>query len=165
MPLSPRDLCDQLDRLGYAYVYHRHPPLFTVADSQAMRGSIAGFHTKNLFLRDKKDGVFLVAVNEDAQVDLKSIHQKIGASGRVSFGKPELLWELLGVQPGSVTLFGAVNDTAGRVAIIVDEALAAVETVNCHPLTNDATISIAPDALFAFLRSTGHEPRVLKIAD
>ena len=87
-----------------------HPPLYTVEQSQALRGQIAGAHTKNLFLRDRKDAHFLVTVGEEAEIDLKRIHTIIGASGRVSFGKPEKLLEYLGVVPGAVTAFGLLNE-------------------------------------------------------
>ncbi|TGS09031.1 prolyl-tRNA synthetase associated domain-containing protein, partial [Mesorhizobium sp. M4B.F.Ca.ET.190.01.1.1] len=101
----------------------RQPPLFTVADSQALRGEIHGGHTKNLFLKDKKDNYFLVTVGEEAVVDLKQIHHLIGAAGRVSFGKPEMLMELLGVIPGAVTVFGLINDTQGKVKAVLDQEL------------------------------------------
>lgn len=165
MPLTPQQLLDRLDALSIPYTLHRHPPLHTVEESRALRGSIPGLHTKNLFLRDKKEGVFLVSVEEDAVVDLKSIHTRLGASGRVSFGKPELLMDLLGVLPGSVTLFGPVNDTARRVTVVMDEALAAADVINCHPLTNEATVSIAPQDVARFLEASGHRPHVLKIVD
>src|SRR5690606_14581474 len=97
-----------------------HPPLFTVADSQALRGQIPGGHTKNLFLKDKKDNFFLVTVEEEAEIDLKQIHHVIGASGRVSFGKPEALMEHLGVIPGAVTTFGLINDEKGAVRLVLD---------------------------------------------
>jgi Ala-tRNA(Pro) deacylase len=142
----------------------RHPPLYTVAESQALRGEIAGGHTKNLFLKDKKDNYFLVTVEEEAVVDLKQIHHLIGAASRVSFGKPEALMELLGVVPGGVTVFGLVNDTAGRVKVVLDETLMAHETINAHPLTNDATTSISSADLLKFVRATGHEPQILKVA-
>jgi Ala-tRNA(Pro) deacylase len=123
-----------------------------------------GGHTKNLFLKDKKGAYFLVTVEEEAIVDLKTVHNTIGASGRVSFGKPEALMELLGVSPGSVTVFGAINDTEGRVKIVLDEGLMRDETINAHPLTNEATTSIRRDDLLAFLNATGHQPHVLKVA-
>ena len=107
MPKSPEELFAFLDGLGIEVTTTSHPPLFTVADSQALRGEISGAHTKNLFLKDKKDNYFLLTVDEEAEVDLKQIHQVIGAAGRVSFGKPEALMELLGVTPGAVTVFGA----------------------------------------------------------
>jgi Ala-tRNA(Pro) deacylase len=152
-----------LGELGIPFSVHEHPPLMTVADSQALRGAIPGTHTKNLFLRDRKDRLFLVSVDEDAEVDLKTIHARIGAAGRVSFGKAETLFQTLGVQPGAVTLLGAVNDVDRRVTIVIDEALLAAGIVNVHPLTNDATLSLAPGDLMRFLAHTGHEPLVLKI--
>ena len=142
----------------------RHPPLFTVADSQKLRGEIAGAHTKNLFLRDRKDRHFLVTLEEEAVVDLKAIHSVIGASGKVSFGKPEALMEYLGVAPGAVTPFGVVNDTAGAVTMVLDRALMEHDIINAHPLTNEATTSIAREDLVRFLREAGHEPLVLPVS-
>ncbi len=164
MALDTDQLLALLDEGGYGARTMRHPPLHTVAESKALRGMIDGVHTKNLFLKDRKDNFFLVSVDEDAVVDLKTIHQLIGASGKVSFGSAEKLAEFLGVVPGAVTLLGAVNDTEGRVSVVIDEALMAGPVVNAHPLTNEATTSIAPAELIRFLRTTGHEPAILKIA-
>lgn len=164
MPKTPAELFAFLDGLGIEAKTVTHPPLFTVADSQTLRGEIPGGHTKNLFLKDKKDNFFLVTVEEEATVDLKSIHQLIGAASGVSFGKPEALMELLGVIPGAVTAFGAINDREGRVRIILDEALMAHDVINAHPLTNDATTSIAASDLLKFLAATGHEAIILKVS-
>jgi Ala-tRNA(Pro) deacylase len=164
MPKTPEELLAFLDGLGFSVSTVRHPPLFTVAQSQTLRGELAGGHTKNLFLKDKKGAYFLVTVEEDATVDLKSIHNIIGATGRVSFGKPEALMELLGVAPGAVSLFGAINDTGGQVKVVIDEGLMRDETINAHPLTNEATTTIRRDDLLAFLAATGHQPHVLKVA-
>jgi Ala-tRNA(Pro) deacylase len=165
MPLSPSELHDYLQKLGIEVKTVEHPPLFTVADSQNLRGEIPGGHTKNLFLKDKKDNFFLETGEEDATVDLKSIHQLIGAASRVSFGKPEKLMEYLGVIPGSVTVFGAINDTEHNVQIILDADLMKYDVINGHPLTNEATTSIKRDDLVAFLKSTGHEPRILAVSE
>lgn len=164
MPKSPDDLFSFLGDLGIPVTTVTHPPLFTVSESRELRGEIAGAHTKNLFLKDKKDKVFLVTVGEDAVVDLKTIHGLIGASGRVSFGKPELLMQLLGVTPGSVTVFGLLNDEEKRVNVILDQALMENETINAHPLTNEATTSISRSDLLRFVRATGHEVSVLKVS-
>src|SRR5690349_20990156 len=94
-----------------------HPPLFTVEESRALRGKIPGGHTKNLFHKDKKDALFLVVAEEDAAIDLKGLHRLLGASGRFSFGSADLLRETLGVEPGAVTPFAAINDIAGRVTV------------------------------------------------
>jgi Ala-tRNA(Pro) deacylase len=164
MPKTPEELFAFLEGLGITVSTISHPPLFTVADSQSLRGELAGGHTKNLFLKDKKGTYFLVTVEENAVVDLKSIHNTIGASGRLSFGKPDMLMELLGVAPGAVSVFGAFNDTEGRVKVVLDEALMREETINAHPLTNEATSSIRRGDLVAFLEATGHTPHVLKVA-
>ena len=164
MPKTPDELFLYLQNLGIETKTVSHPPLFTVADSQALRGEIAGGHTKNLFLKDKKDNYFLITVDEDAKVDLKQIHHIIGAASRVSFGRPEAMMELLGVLPGSVTAFGLVNDQKGAVKFVIDEVLLQHEMINAHPLTNDATTSIRAGDLLAFVRATGHEPHILKVS-
>lgn len=164
MPKSEAELFSFLADLGIDVSTRRHPPLFTVADSQSLRGEIAGAHTKNLFLKDKKDNFFLVTVDEEAVVDLKQIHQSIGAASRVSFGKPEMLMELLGVVPGAVTVFGLINDHDGKVKLVLDAALMENAVVNAHPLTNEATTSIAAADLVKFVKATGHDPLVLKVS-
>lgn len=163
-PKTRAELLAYLAELGISVTTHDHPPLFTVADSQALRGAIPGGHTKNLFLKDKKDNFFLVTVDEDANVDLKQIHQLIGAASRVSFGKPEVLMELLGVIPGAVTVFGLINDTAGKVKVVLDAPLMENATINAHPLTNEATTSIGRDELLRFVKATGHDPVILKVS-
>lgn len=164
MPKTAAELFAFLKELGIEVTTVSHPPLFTVADSQALRGEIAGSHTKNLFLKDKKGSLFLVTVGEEAEIDLKQIHNLIGGSGRVSFGKPEALMEFLGVIPGAVTAFGLINDKTRAVKFVIDSALMEHETINAHPLTNEATTSIAAEDLLRFARATGHEPAILKVS-
>lgn len=164
MRKTQSDLLAYLNEMGLSVTTVSHPPLFTVAESRHMRGEIAGAHTKNLFLKDKKDQVFLVTVDEEAVIDLKTLHTVIGASGRLSFGKPELLMELLGVAPGAVSPFGVINDGDRRVRVVLDENLMGNDMINAHPLTNEATTSIATADLIRFLRATGHHPAILKVA-
>jgi Ala-tRNA(Pro) deacylase len=160
MPATPEDLFAFLDRLGIVHTTVRHPALFTVEQSQALRGKIPGGHTKNLFLRDKRGAFYLVVAQEDAAIALKDLHRRIGASGRFSFGSAEAMGELLGVVPGSVTPFAAINDTAGQVTIVLDRPMLVNDVLNFHPLVNTMTTSISRDGLLKFLAATGHEPRV-----
>jgi Ala-tRNA(Pro) deacylase len=162
-PKTRDELFAFLDGLGIKHATVEHAPVFTVAESVALREEIAGGHTKNLFVKDKKDRYFLLTVEENAVVDLKQVHNIIGASGRVSFGRPEKLMEYLGVAPGSVTAFGAINDAGCNVTFVLDADLMTHEIVNCHPLSNDATTSIRGDDLLRFMEATGHEPLVLKV--
>jgi Ala-tRNA(Pro) deacylase len=164
MPATPDELFAFLDRLSIRHSTVRHPPLFTVEQSRALRGQIPGAHTKNLFLKDKKGALFLVTALEDAAIELKSLHDRVGAKGRFSFGPADLMLETLGVEPGSVTPFGALNDTKARVSLVLDTALMANETINAHPLTNVMTTTISRDDLLRFLRATGHEPQIAPVS-
>src|SRR6478672_6595809 len=163
LPTTPDALFAALDRLGIAHPTVSHPPLFTVEQSQSLRGSIAGGHTKNLFLRDKKGALFLVTALEDAAIELKSLHRRVGATGRFSFGAADLMMETLGVTPGAVTPFGVINDITRRVTVVLDSALMEHAVINAHPLTNTMTTSIARDDLVKFLESTGHPPRIVGV--
>lgn len=164
MPANPDQLFAALDALAIKYTTVKHPPLFTVEQSRALRGQIPGGHTKNLFLRDKKHALFLVVAEEEADIDLKGLHRLLGANGRFSFGSSDLLREVWGVEPGAVTPFGAINDTAGRVTVVLDKAMLAHAILNFHPLVNTMTTSIARDDLIRFLESTGHSPRIERVA-
>src|ERR1700722_19919879 len=134
MPVSPEDLLAYLAALGIETETLDHPALFTVEDSRALRGIIPGGHTKNLFLKDKKGRLFLLTLGETDIVDLKRVHEKIGAQGRVSFGSAEQLEEVWGVRPGAVTPFGAINDHEVRVTVVLDAGLMRHARLNFHPL-------------------------------
>jgi Ala-tRNA(Pro) deacylase len=162
-PATPDDLFAFLDRLGIAHTTVEHPPLFTVEQSRALRGTIPGAHTKNLFLKDKKGALVLVTALEDAEIALKSLHRRLEAYGRFSFGSADLLRETLGVEPGAVTPFAAINDKAGRVGVALDRALMDRAAINAHPLVNTRTTTVSRDGLLRFLEATGHPPRIVDL--
>ncbi|MBU2581149.1 MAG: prolyl-tRNA synthetase associated domain-containing protein [Alphaproteobacteria bacterium] len=158
-PITRTELFERLRKLGIATTTIDHPAVFTVAESDALERDIPGGHTKNLFLKDAKGRLFLVVAKSTTRVDLKALPKTLGCA-RLSFGKPELLLEVLGVSPGSVTAFALINDPAGRVSVVIDNALMQHDTVNCHPLENTATTSISRDDLLAFMRACGRVPRI-----
>ncbi len=161
--MTPEALLARLADLGIATKTVEHVAVFTVAESAFIKESIPGGHTKNLFLKDKKGRIFLVTAQASTPIDLKRLHETIGGSGRLSFGSGELLGEVLGVEPGSVTPLALVNDHEGRVSFVLDETLLAHDVINVHPLVNTMTTSIAARDLLEFIRATGHEPRVLAL--
>ena len=163
MAYTPEQLFAYLDGLGIAHETVKHPALFTVEQSRALRGLIHGGHSKNLFLRDKNGALFLVTAPEDAVIDLKTLHHKLGA-GRFSFGAANLMRDVLGVEPGAVTPFGVINDTELRCTAVVDAALLDYATLNFHPLVNTMTTSIGREDLLKFIESTGHRPRIERIS-
>ena len=162
MPHTRESLFARLAELGIATETVEHEAVFTVAESDRLERELPGGHTKNLFLKDAKGRLFLVIAQSHTAVDLKSLHKVIGAA-RLSFGKPELLMEVLGVPAGSVTALALINDDQKRVSVVVDSRLMGYERVNCHPLINTATTSLARDDLFRFMRACGHEPVVVAI--
>ncbi len=162
MPATRQDLLARLSELGIATVTVDHAAVFTVAESSQLERQLPGGHTKNLFLKDKKDRLFLVVALSHTRIDLKSLHKVLGCE-RLSFGKPELLVEVLGVAPGSVTPFALINDKAGRVTVILDADMMRYERLNYHPLANTATTNIAREDLVTFIRACGHEPRILGV--
>ncbi len=163
--LSPKELLDRLDALGIRSETIEHAPVFTVAESKAVKDSIPGAHSKNLFVKDKKGRFFLISAKHDTAIDLKRTHEVLGASGRLSFGSAEQLKELLGVEPGSVTAFAVVNDPQGKVTMVLDANLMDHERVNFHPLVNSMTTGVSREDLLKFLRATGHDPLILKLPE
>ncbi len=163
MPATRNDLLARFRDLGIETATRDHPPAYTVEEAQALRGEIPGGHCKNLFLKDDKGAIWLIVCLEEAQVDLKAAPAKIG-SRRLSFGRPELLREVLGVEPGSVTPFGLINDRERRVNVVLDRSMMAHELLNYHPLENTATTTIRSADLVAFIRACGHEPAIVAVA-
>ncbi len=133
VPATPDQLFARLDALGIANRTYSHPPVFTVAEAVALRGTLPGGHCKSLFLKDRRAGLWLVVALEERQIDLKRLAAALAAP-RFSFGNAALLHEALGVHPGSVTPFALVNDTSGRVTIVLDRAMLGHDPLNYHPL-------------------------------
>jgi Ala-tRNA(Pro) deacylase len=150
-----------LEANGIAFAHHTHPPLFTVADSQALRGELPGGHVKNMFMKDKKGAIWLATCLEHRQIRIRDLEKEIGAKG-LSFGREELLWEVLGVRPGAVTPFGLINDRAAqRVSVALDQQLLEYDPLNFHPLHNEATTTVGRAGFLKFLELTGHKPVVV----
>jgi Ala-tRNA(Pro) deacylase len=164
MPATPDMLFARLDRLAIPYATHRHAPVFTVAEAVALRGALPGGHCKCLFLEDRKGGLWLIVVLEDRRLDLKRLSDRLGAP-RFSFASPERMRQVLGVEPGSVTPFALINETAAAVAVVLDAAMLRCDPLNYHPLVNTATTALAPDHLLRFIADCGHRPRIVALDD
>ena len=161
MPADSAELFRRFDELGIAYETHSHPAVFTVEQAQLHCSHLPGVHCKNLFLKDKKGQLWLATMLDGRAVDIKALQRAMGAA-RLSFGKAELLNEVLGVIPGAVTPFGLINDSERRVRVFLDAEMMAGELVNFHPLRNDATTAMAPADLRRFIAACGHHAQDLK---
>ena len=158
-----RDLFALLIRLGLPYSNVVHAPTHTVEDSRLVKTDIAGGHTKNLFMKDKRGSLVLISAWADSGLPLNQLHKAIGTQ-RLSFTNADLLWEALGATPGSVTAFALMNDAERRVRFVVDAALMKFDTLNFHPLRNDMTVSIAREDFLRFLEAVGHDAEEIDFA-
>jgi Ala-tRNA(Pro) deacylase len=160
-PATPEELLAYLGSLGIAVTTHAHAPVFTVEEAKQMRGRLPGAHCKSLYLRDKKGAEFLLVCLEDRRLDMKALAALLDV-GRLSFGSPERMRARLGVEPGSVTPFAAINDRAAdpsaRIRVVLDAEMMQAPLVNYHPLVNSRTTAIAPADLLRFFAATGHAP-------
>lgn len=141
---------------------HEHQAVFTVEESRGIKADIPGAHTKNLFLKDSAGDFWLVTVPAEGAVNLKGLPQAIGCK-RVSFGKPEDMVRLIGIEPGSVTPLAMINAEPGSVTLVLDAELAEEPRVNVHPLRNTATVGLAGADILRLARHWGHEPMVATI--
>jgi len=163
MPKSRDDLFALLDSLSIGHTTAEHDAVFTVEEGAAIKAQLPGGHTKNLFLKDKAGRLFLVCALGATQISVNKLHRELDCK-RLSFGKPDLLLEHLGVTPGSVTVFSVINDADGAVTLVLDKALFDDPLVNFHPLINTATTTIDSARLVDFARAAGHEPIILDFA-
>jgi len=161
-PATADELLARLSALGIAQRTYDHPAVFTVEEAKALRGKLPGGHCKSLFLKDKKGGLWLAVMLEERRIDLRLLADRLEAP-RFSFGNAELLFEVLGVTPGSVTPFALINDGAHRVRVVLDAEMLRHDPLNYHPLDNTKTTAVAPADLLKFMGSCGHEPTILSL--
>jgi len=154
MPASRADLFAKFEALGIETATVEHPPVFTVEEYEPVLAHLPGAHCKTLFLKNKKGGLWLVVTRQSRSLNINKLARGIGAA-RCSFGKPELLWDVLGVKPGSVSPFGLINDTGRLVTVILDAEMMTDDPLNYHPLENTATTAISAADLRRFLAATG----------
>ena len=155
-------LLHRLDELGIAHTTFEHPPVYTVEEAERHTGHIPGGHCKNLFLKDRKGGLWLLICLNQRRIDINRLAKVLGCA-RLSFGNAELLEEVLGVTPGGVTPFALVNDRDRRVQPLLDRTMLSLEHLNYHPLTNAATTTIAAADLPRFIEACGHEQRIIDL--
>jgi Ala-tRNA(Pro) deacylase len=152
-----------LDAHGIEHRTVEHPAVFRVDEGHDIKAALPGGHTKNLFLKDGRGQLWLICALGETRIDLKKLPEVIGAA-RLSFGSAELMEEVLGVTPGSVTLFALINDPGHRIKLVLDAAMLEPEPINFHPLTNTATTAISQDGLKRFLKALDITAQVVDFA-
>jgi Ala-tRNA(Pro) deacylase len=158
-------LLQLLDELGISFRHFNHPAVFTTADVALLPERLPGADTKNLFLRDEKRRRYvLVCVRAETRVDLKQLGKVLGMKG-LTFASPEDLEQMLGVVPGSVCLFGLVNDTEGRVEGFIDSSIDRAGEMQNHPLVNTETVVLRVEDMLTFCSYVRHELTLIDIPE
>lgn len=164
MVATPAELFALFDRLDIEHSTVEHPPFFTVEEGRPYHDMIPGLHCKNLFIKDRKGGIWLVVLPADKHADLGRLEKTLAAP-RFSFARPDVLQEVLGLTPGSVTPFGLINDAQRRVTVVLDADLLDSERVNFHPLHNAASTTLRSADLVRFVRELGYDPVIVRVAE
>ena len=149
--MNKSDLLRMLSKHNIKYDVWEHAPLHTVEESKKLRGKIEGIHTKNLFLKNKKNNFFLFSCQESTIVDLKQL-KKVLNLGNISFARNLYLKKILGVKPGSVTPFGLINDQNNEIKFFLDKKILYHKKVNFHPLVNTSTVSLDTKDFLLFMK-------------
>ena len=149
--MNKMDLLTMLSRHNIKYDVYEHPSLNTVEESKKLRGKIKGIHTKNLFLKNKKNKFFLFSCQESTIVDLKQLKKALNL-GNISFARDLYLKNILGVRPGSVTPFGLINDQNNEIKFFLERKILYHNKVNFHPLVNTSTVSLDIKDFLLFLK-------------
>jgi Ala-tRNA(Pro) deacylase len=164
VPATPDELFALLDKLGIEHSTITHPPFFTVEEGRHWHDKIPGLHCKNLFIKDRKGGFWLVVMPADKRADLAWLEKTLGAP-RFSFARPEALQEVLELTPGSVTPFGLINDRQRRTTVILDQDMLDAEWMNVHPLHNTASTTLRSADLLRFVRALGYDPIIIRLVE
>ena len=157
-------LIELLKKGKYDFEVHQHEALFTVEDSKSLRGKIDGAHSKNLFLKNKKNEFFLLSCEESDKIDLKKLSKDLGI-GNISFAKEEYLSKYLGIKPGSVSPFALLNDKDGVVSFYLEKTLYESECINFHPLINNLTITISINNFVKFMIENNKKIHIFSLTE
>jgi len=145
-----------LEQLDIQFEYLEHPPAPTIDVARQYWAGHDAKHCKNLFFRNHKGNRhYLVVLDCDCDMDIHSI-EKMLHQGKLSFASEQRMSRYLGVQPGSVTPFGLINDTDRHVHLFVDKNLQKAERLSFHPCVNTASLIISFSDFLRFLAYTGH---------
>ena len=162
--INSTEFIEFIKRSKYNFKIHEHADLHTVEDSKKLRGKIKGAHTKNLFLKNKKNNFFLISCEENSEINLKKISKSLNL-GNVSFAKKEYLNNYLGIKPGSVSPFALLNDKKNFVSFFLEDRLYKSEILNFHPLINSLTISITANDFISFMIENNKKIHIFSSTD
>jgi len=154
-----------LDLLQIEHEMYIHPPLPTIEKALEYWGKIDAVHCKNIFFRNHKGNKhYLIVLKHIAQLDIHDL-EKCLRQGKLSFASAKRLQQYLGIEPGSVSPFGLINDTQNHVFLFLDENLATAKKISFHPNVNTASVVINFEDFMKYLNWTGNNYQFIKLYD
>lgn len=163
--LGPQRLYEILARLGISFDYYEHPAAPTIEEAIKYWKDIEATHCKNIFFRNHKGNRhYLVILEHSRDLGIRDLEKRL-KQGKLTFASPERLSKYLGVEPGSVTPFGLINDSTHHVHVFLDEQLRSADRISFHPCVNTASLVLAFDGFEKFLAWTGNTFEYLALYD
>jgi Ala-tRNA(Pro) deacylase len=160
-----KELYELLEKLSVDFEYHEHPPLATIEDAKVHWKEYNSGRCKNIFFRNHKGNRhYLVILEHLRQLDIHDLEKRLG-QGKLSFASDQRLKKYLGVEPGSVTPFGLINDKENHVYLFIDEKLKDFNRLAFHPNVNTASLVISRIDFLKFLNYSGNKYEFLKLYD
>ena len=151
------------EELGIKYEKRIHQPVYTCEESRKYTSDLRGSHCKNLFFRNKEgNNHYLVVVEENKTLNIKDFEKRINEKN-LSFASEKRMMKYLGLAPGSVSIFGLINDKEKKVIVYLDEDVFTKGYINFHPNVNTATLNISTDDFKKYLKWCRNEINMLNI--
>lgn len=159
------ELYTLFEKLNIQFEYHEHPPLATIEDARIHWKDYNSGRCKNIFFRNHKgDRHYLVILEHLRQLNIKDLEKRL-RQGKLTFASDQRLKKYLGIEPGSVSPFGLINDREKHVHLFIDEELKEYERLTFHPNINTASLVIAKTDFIKFLENSGNTYEFIKLYD
>ncbi len=151
-----QQVLDCLNDLEIDYDMHEHPPIPTIEEAIKYWDKMEATHCKNLFFRNHKGNKhYLVIFDHQKQLIIKDLEQKL-KQGKLSFASEKRMAKYLAIKPGSVSLFGLINDSENHIHLFLDKNLLKSKYISFHPNDNTASLKISQKGFMKFLNWSGN---------
>jgi Ala-tRNA(Pro) deacylase len=160
-----KELYEIFEQLGISFEYHEHPPLATIEEARIHWKDYNSGRCKNIFFRNHKgDRHYLVILEHLRQLNIRDLEKKL-KQGKLTFASDQRLGKYLGLEPGSVSPFGLINDNGNHVHLFIDEKLKEFDRLAFHPNINTATLVISKTDFIKFLGYSGNSYEFISLYD
>jgi Ala-tRNA(Pro) deacylase len=160
-----KKLYDLLEKLSIQFEYHEHPPVTTIEDAILHWKDIKSGRCKNIFFRNHKGNRhYLVILEHLRQLNIRDLEKRL-KQGKLTFASDQRLKKYLGVESGSVSPFGLINDESRHVHVFIDEKLSEFERLSFHPNINTASLVISKTDFLKFMNYLGNSFEFIKLYD